>query len=137
MMAGGRLNKCVECAKADVRQNRVAKIAHYRSYDRMRASQPHRVASRVEYAQTPEGRLSTARAHKKWEVSNALRRRVHNTVSNAIRDGRLQPQPCFVCGARAQAHHADYDAPLAVTWLCPTHHAQAHKEHREWMREAA
>ena len=33
-MKDGRLNKCIECTKAAVILNRLAKIDHYRSYDR-------------------------------------------------------------------------------------------------------
>jgi len=32
-----------------------------------------------------------------------------------------------VCGAeKSDAHHDDYAAPLAVRWLCRTHHFQHH-----------
>lgn len=130
-------SRCKECIKAAVRANRLAKIDHYRQFDRLRSNLPHRVEARRQYQQTPQGRLAMARANKRWQVSNAIRRAAHIAVGNAVRDGRLEPQPCFVCGAKADAHHADYDAPLAVTWLCKLHHAQTHKEHRQWLHEAA
>jgi len=79
--------------------------------------------------------LAAARAHQKWAVANSIRRKAAVAVGNAIRDGRLEKQPCFICGEKAQAHHPDYSAPLAVSWLCAKHHAQLHKEHREAMRE--
>lgn len=38
-------------------------------------------------------------------------------------------QPCERCGAsNAQRHHDDYMKPLAVRWLCPKHHGEAHRE---------
>lgn len=40
--------------------------------------------------------------------------------------GKVQRQPCFICGERAEAHHPDYSQPLSVTWLCPQHHKDAH-----------
>ena len=52
-------------------------------------------------------------------------------VSAAIRDGELVKQPCFICGeTKAQAHHADYDEPLSVIWLCVPHHYEAHASTR-------
>jgi hypothetical protein len=48
-------------------------------------------------------------------------------VNNALRDGRLERQPCH-CGARAEAHHPDYSKPLDVVWLCRPHHRQLHSE---------
>lgn len=33
---------------------------------------------------------------------------------------------CEICGAKAQAHHTDYNKPLKVRMLCPKHHAQQH-----------
>lgn len=128
--------RCMECVKAAVRENRLAKLAYYRSYDRQRASAPHRVALRAAYRETDAFRLSHAVASKKWDVANAIRKRAATAVSNAMRDGKLERQPCFLCGANAQAHHPDYAAPLAVTWLCSLHHSQLHAEHRQYLREA-
>lgn len=129
--------RCKECIKASVRLNRLAKIDYYRAYDRGRANDFKRLEARTAYRQTEAFRISHAAAAKRWDVANALRKKASTVVSNALRDGRLDRQPCFICGAPAQAHHPDYSAPLAVTWLCAEHHAQAHKEHREREREAA
>ncbi len=129
--------RCKECVKASVRLNRKAKIDHYRSYDRQRAGDPHRVMARSNYRKTDAFRISHAVAVKRWNVANAIRKVAIDAVNNALRDGRLDRQPCFVCGAVAQAHHPDYAAPLAVSWLCHRHHAMLHKEHREYLRETA
>src|SRR5512146_228853 len=44
-----------------------------------------------------------------------------------IRRGKIQRQPCEVCGAPAEAHHHDYSKPLEVRWLCRPHHLELHK----------
>lgn len=55
----------------------------------------------------------------------------HAIVSRALRTGELTPKPCEVCGeSRVDAHHDDYDEPLAVRWLCRRHHQQWHAERR-------
>jgi hypothetical protein len=136
-MKDGRLGACIECVKAGVRANRAAKIEHYRSYDRKRANDPERVAARAAYAQTEAARIASALAKRKWDVANAIRKRASTAVGKALRRGRLVAQPCFICGCRAEAHHPDYTAPLAVSWLCDAHHKQLHREHREAIREAA
>lgn len=105
--------RCKECIKASVRANRLGKIDYYREYDRMRASQPHRKANN--FAQSHE-----------WRQQYPNRRRAQGLVQHALRAGRLQKQPCWVCGSSAVAHHADYDRPLDVVWLCQAHHKQAH-----------
>lgn len=128
--------KCKECIKATVTQNRLANIEHYRAYDRQRSSKPNRVAAREAYAQTPEGRIASAAAKKRWIVANSIRRQAHNKVNAAVRDGRLTPEPCFICGEKAQAHHPDYDRPLDVTWLCPEHHKAAHRAAAEILHAA-
>ena len=127
--------KCKECVKAKVRANRMAKIEYYRSFDRARANLPHRVEARAKHRQTDEYKIQHAAACKKWSVSNATRRRAQNVVASAIRDGKVERQPCLICGAQAEAHHPDYSAPLAVSWLCSVHHAQTHKEFREYTRK--
>lgn len=56
------------------------------------------------------------------------KRQARIDVGNALATGKLTRQPCEVCGnENSQAHHPDYDKPLNVMWLCPTHHAQEHK----------
>ena|SRR6267154_3130739 len=52
-------------------------------------------------------------------------------VNNAVRRGKLTPMPCLVCGEKAHAHHPDYDRPLDVVWLCPSHHREVHAMVRE------
>lgn len=61
-----------------------------------------------------------------WKKSNPERRAANVKVGNAVRDGRLRKQPCWVCGAKAVAHHPDYSRPLDVVWLCQPHHKQTH-----------
>lgn len=133
-------SRCKECVKENVRANRLNKLEHYRSYDRARSSKPQRVSARKGYMQTSEGKLAHARAAGRWQVSNAIRRKAQNAVANAVKAGRLIPEPCFVCGGKAQAHHADYSRPLSVTWLCPEHHKGAHRivaEHRAAIGEVS
>jgi hypothetical protein len=48
-------------------------------------------------------------------------------VARAFAEGRLERQPCKVCGWWfGEAHHADYDKPLDVVFLCQHHHRQFH-----------
>ena len=60
---------------------------------------------------------------RKYQDLDKLRARW--AVKNAKRSGTLIEQPCH-CGAKAQAHHPDYDRPLDVIWLCSIHHGEAH-----------
>jgi hypothetical protein len=112
-MGDGHLNKCKECTKLDVRKHRQEHWEQVRAYDRMRASQPHRVALRN-------------RVIAEYEARFPNRKKANTAVGNAIRDGKLKKQPCWVCGESAVAHHPDYDRPLEVVWLCQPHHKQTH-----------
>lgn len=48
-------------------------------------------------------------------------------VFNAIKEGILIKKPCCICGKkRVQAHHNNYNKPLEVVWLCPSHHKILH-----------
>jgi len=106
-------SRCKECIKESVRVNRLEKIDYYRAYDKMRAAQPHRIAL-------------AKRVNSEWKAAHPMRRAANVVVGNAVRDGRLKKQPCWVCGEKAVAHHPDYDRPLDVVWLCQPHHKQAH-----------
>lgn len=123
-MADGHLNKCKICTKSDVSAYRLKNVERVREYDRQRANKPHRVKHR-------------ARVAKSWKVAYPDRRAAQVALNNAVRDGLIHRQPCFVCGSAAEAHHPDYSRPLDVVWLCPPHHKQTHAMAFNLMREAA
>lgn len=110
-MRDGRLNKCKECHKADVNANRREHVERYRAYDRARGSRQGADYVREHRRQHPE------------------RTAAHNAVARALRSGRLvKPCACWHCGSTRQVvgHHADYSAPLAVSWLCQACHKAVH-----------
>lgn len=115
-MGDGRLNKCKTCTKRDVSENYRANVEHYDAYERERSKRPERKAA--------------VRGYLNRRPS--LKRAASIATGNAIRDGRLIPQPCEKCGAeKVEAHHDDYSKPLAVRWLCRRHHLEHHgKESR-------
>lgn len=79
-------------------------------------SEPERLARRAEQMR------AYAKAHGTAEHHKARRK-----VRHEIEVGRMQRQPCEVCGAApAHAHHDDYSRPLDVRWLCPPHHREHH-----------
>ena len=78
-------------------------------------------------------------AHQKEHLINSKEQRiihrdevkVRSITNHAIRDGKITKQPCENCGAEpAQAHHDDYNKPLAVRWLCQTCHTKWHRDNK-------
>ncbi len=65
--------------------------------------------------------------NRKWRAANPQAVRAHWIVQEAMRQGKLERQPCEECGeAKTHAHHDDYAKPLAVRWLCPACHRRHH-----------
>lgn len=115
-MADGHLNKCKECNKKDVSDNRLKNINRIRQYDRERAKRPERAKAALEIVRA-------------WRQADKRRQICHSAVSVAIRNGSLIRQPCIRCGnEKSVAHHEDYDKPLEIMWLCQPCHKQRHKE---------
>lgn len=106
-MGDGLLGKCKECTKLDATATRLAKIDHYRAYDRARGNR-----------QVGYGRV--------YREKHPDRRAAQIALGSAVKAGKVIPQPCLLCGEKAEAHHTDYSLPLDVIWLCPAHHKQAH-----------
>lgn len=105
---------CKECIKTAVRANRAKRIDYYREYDRKRGNRQG-----IEYL-------------RQYRARNAAKYKAHTMVNNAMSAGKLEKQPCEVCGdTRVHAHHDDYTKPLEVRWLCAAHHRQWHVEHGE------
>ena len=114
-MKDGRVNKCKECNKRDVRKNRAENVEYYREYDRKR------------YREDPSFKQRIAETTRRWNKSNPLGYKAHYLLGNAIRDGRLKKGVCEICGDKnVHGHHDDYNKPLDVRWLCPAHHRQHH-----------
>lgn len=56
------------------------------------------------------------------------RKRATHLVATALLNKSLIPQPCETCGSLrfVEAHHDDYAQPLAIRWLCKSHHKRHH-----------
>jgi hypothetical protein len=120
---GGFSAKCKKCQRA---------------YDAARLHQPSRVALRLSYRTTPNGKERLAIGAKAWASRNPERRAAQVKVGNAIRNGKLIKSPCEVCGSLStDAHHDDYSKPLDVRWLCKVHHAQHHRMLRKISQEGS
>jgi len=118
-MADGHLNKCKECTKLDVSIRYMSPDGRLKvtQYERLRTQTSHRKMKALEYQ-----RNRRSYCPEKYTA--------RNSVSNALRDGRLIKQPCEICkDGNSQAHHSDYSKPLAVRWFCFKHHREvAHKQ---------
>lgn len=110
-MADGHVNKCKECNKKDVRDNRKDKIDYYRAYD------------------TERGNRQDPSYLRQYREKYPKKYSAHTAVNNAVARGELTALPCEVCNdTKTVAHHDDYNYPLQVRWLCQGHHVQWHKE---------
>lgn len=114
-------SSCKECIKQNVRANRRANIGYYRAYDRERGNRQ------------PAGYL------KQYRASNGTKYQAHNSVNNALRDGKMtKPLSCEQCHSSSglHGHHDDYSKPLEVRWLCPACHKAWHDENGEGINAA-
>lgn len=116
-MSDGHVNKCKECNKKDVRDNRRSNIDYYREYDRNRGSR------------------RTIEDLRKYRRENPKKYYCHKAVSGALKNGILtRPTECESCSIFSDSlhgHHCDYNKPLDVIWLCPPCHFAWHKENGE------
>ncbi len=128
-MLDGHVNKCKDCNKKDVIENRLKREDYYNAYDRVRSTKPHRKAAKREYFKRPEVK-ERARVHRKAsEKKYPERKAAADMVNKAVREGRMEKFPCWVCGElEVEGHHPDYDSPLDVVWLCTKHHAEVHRD---------
>lgn len=126
MMADGHLNKCKECSKKDTAKHQASKMLDpewkEKELDR------HRKKS-AKYRLLGIASQDKSETRKKWCLANKHKKKAHNLVSRAIKNGLLRRRSCEVCGSKnSQAHHDDYNFPLDVIWLCPKHHGERHVE---------
>lgn len=68
---------------------------------------------------------------KYTELSDFQKKKVYarNRANQAIRRGKIEKQPCSVCGdIKSEMHHESYDKPFEVIWFCRKHHLEHHKK---------
>lgn len=137
-MKDGHVNKCKECNKKDVRENRVARKDYYQEYDRNRPNRDERVEKsnlrNKELYKTDETfRQSVLESKQRWADNNQQKRKAHYAVNNAVRDGKMiKPAECEHCGTsekKIQGHHWSYEPEhwLDVIWLCSRCHGKEHE----------
>lgn len=119
-MATNGTRRCIECQKQHSKnKRRKAKDA---------GITPKR-------KQPIESTKEKARMRALLRVFDPKKLSAQRAVKTAIRAGRLVRWP--VCAVpectrtKVEGHHADYDNPLGVTWLCTSHHRLAHNLIRE------
>jgi hypothetical protein len=63
------------------------------------------------------------------ELIVRLKKKAQTLLNYHVRKGNIARKPCEYSGcteAKTDGHHADYDYPLDVIWLCRKHHKQLH-----------
>jgi CRISPR/Cas system CMR-associated protein Cmr3 (group 5 of RAMP superfamily) len=129
-MLDGHVNKCKECNKKDVIENRLKRVEYYKAYDRVRTSLPHRKQANRDYSKRDYVKTDLRKRNNRYKEEYPERHSARIAVNNAVRDGRLYKLPCWTCGSlEVEAHHPDYDSPLDVIWLCTKHHAEVHRDY--------
>lgn len=126
-------NRCKECHIAAIKACRARNIEKIRAYDRDRSALPHRVAGRLAYSVTENGRARSRSARAAWDKRNPEKHPAHTKINNALQRGKIiRPSRCSHCGGagRLHGHHPDYSLPLAVEWLCAPCHRAEHKKSR-------
>lgn len=134
-MADGRVNKCKECNKKDVRENREKKVDYYREYDAFRYRRDDTIKERnARYAALNKGKDNHLK--RDYVSRNPKKRAAHVLLGNAVRDGVIQkPIKCSRCNEftpsrRLHGHHYDYNKPLDVIWLCASCHGFEHSKYK-------
>ena len=79
------------------------------------------------YSKTDAAKIVQYNADQKRNKKFPERRKARNMLYKAIKDKKIMPLPCLICGEKSEAHHVAYDMPLDVVWLCKVHHKQAHE----------
>ena len=145
-MADGHVNKCKDCNKKDVAENREKNKEYYLQYDRNRPNHEERVRKSCErtkekYHTDPEYKQKVTDAKAAWSERNTQKRKAQHAVSNAKRDGKLVKLDCCEhCGTSEkaiQAHHWSYEPEhwLDVIWLCTKCHGKEHRRLNEMGRD--
>lgn len=145
-MADGTVNKCKECNKKDVRDNRSDKLEYYQDFDRNRFNANERSTKQgkvrsIKFQDDLEYREERLQWQRDFRKRDPNRYGARGAISNALRDGKIKrPDCCEHCGdseKKIQGHHWSYlpEHWLDVIWLCTSCHGKEHKRLNELGRD--
>lgn len=138
---------CKSCDAERWREWRARDPDSYRRHRRERRARDgdrERAAQRGRYWRNPEKARAAARARAasdrgralntlavtRWQAAHPKALAAHRAVTRAKRRGELVvPDRCAIAGCdrpAAHAHHADYERPLDVLFVCARHHERLH-----------
>jgi hypothetical protein len=60
--------------------------------------------------------------------SQRLKHRARQLANLRKAAGTLEPRPCRCGSQQVQMHHADYQQPYKVEWLCKACHREEHRD---------
>lgn len=104
-------------------RNRNDYFKKYREKNRIKLRAYNRKYNRLWRGKNGYG--SEERYAKKYPEKILARR----MLRQALRLGKIKKGRCEICKKpNVHGHHDDYFKPLDVRWLCPVHHAAAHKK---------
>ena len=147
--ADGKYPACKECKnKGQIKSYRknIQHVKKYKEKNKEKIAEYHkhyqseyydknkeRILDRCkEHQKTEKGKITAAKAYKKWFDENPKKAKARNVVFAAIKAGQLVRMPCEECGCiETHGHHVDYNNALDVMWLCPKHHKAWHKTNGE------
>lgn len=79
------------------------------------------------YTEAKHGRAFTDEEWDRMVNEYVKQRRARYAVAKNLQRGILTQFQCHECGSNeTEGHHPDYSFPLAVVWLCRTHHKHEH-----------
>lgn len=96
-------------------------------FDLRRDNPKVRARERVR-AKNPDRVIAAKKITTIWREKNPTAYKAQIAVSNAVRTGKLNKEPCSICASELNihAHHKNYARPLKVIWLCARCHHRLH-----------
>jgi Bacillus phage endonuclease len=135
--------KLIAYQKKYYAENRDKVLKYHEEYradnpDKIKASQRRTYYSRTEEDIQRENEIArnyrrTSEKYKEWWRKYAAKKdskwKARWILNNAIRDGKIvRPNICQICAQirKLDGHHADYNKPLQVLWVCRKCHTAIH-----------
>ena len=117
--------RCQPCRSEQTRRWKEKNRVHLRRYDRAwKDANPDKVQAQQESRSKPQ-----RAAYGAWYWEHRKERmQARGKLRWAVKSGKIKRQPCVRCSNPKSHghHHAGYDKPLEVTWLCHKCHVQEH-----------